>query len=193
MAGEIQVVLAGAGGQGLIFAGTLLGEAAVRAGLNASCAQSYGVASRGGASRAEVVIGRGDIAYPMVRRPDAVLALTQAAYSGQCARLSPSGLAVIDAGAVRGGGGCWREVALAIIDEAHRLGAPGNANLVALGALAALTGAVPFEALEGALGDHFAGHGAAATAALAALRAGRELATRSAGAAAPGAAGAGAR
>jgi 2-oxoglutarate ferredoxin oxidoreductase subunit gamma len=175
MQGQFEIILAGAGGQGLILAGTVLGEAAVHAGLNASCAQSYGVASRGGASRAEVVVSAGDIAFPMVRRPDAVLALTQAAYDAQCTRLAPGGVALIDSGAVHGGAGTWREVALPIVEEAHRLKSPGNTNLVALGALVALTAVIPHQALEDVISQRFSSHSAAA-AALGALRAGRDLA-----------------
>jgi len=47
-----EIILAGSGGQGLIVAGIMLGEAAVLEGKNALQTQSYGIASRGGFSMA---------------------------------------------------------------------------------------------------------------------------------------------
>ena len=49
--------LSGSGGQGLILAGIILAEAAINQGLNAIQSQSYGPEARGGASKAEVIIG----------------------------------------------------------------------------------------------------------------------------------------
>ena len=51
-----EIRICGFGGQGIILAGVVLGEAAVRDGYQAVQTQSYGPESRGGAARAEVVI-----------------------------------------------------------------------------------------------------------------------------------------
>ena len=51
-----EFILAGTGGQGLILAGILLAEAAMLDGRNVVQTQSYGIASRGGLSLAEVII-----------------------------------------------------------------------------------------------------------------------------------------
>ena len=65
-----EVRLAGAGGQGMILAGVILAEAAaIYDGLNAVQSQSYGPEARGGASRSEVIIARGEIDYPRVMTP----------------------------------------------------------------------------------------------------------------------------
>jgi 2-oxoglutarate ferredoxin oxidoreductase subunit gamma len=48
-----QVVLAGEGGQGLVVAGVLLGEAALLDGKNVAQTAAYGIASRGGLTRAK--------------------------------------------------------------------------------------------------------------------------------------------
>ena len=50
-----EVILAGSGGQGLILSGILLAEAAMNEGRNVVQTQSYGIASRGGLSLAEVI------------------------------------------------------------------------------------------------------------------------------------------
>ena len=75
---EIRIV--GFGGQGIILAGVILGEAATRAGHKAVQTQSYGPESRGGAARSEVVISSEPIDYPRVNEADVVVALSQEGY-----------------------------------------------------------------------------------------------------------------
>src|SRR3974390_858077 len=74
-----EIILAGTGGQGLIVSGILLAEAAMLEGKNVAQTQSYGIASRGGLSLAEVVIDEEEIIFQQVRTPDCVLALTEEA------------------------------------------------------------------------------------------------------------------
>lgn len=93
--GTAQVVLCGFGGQGVVTAGQILGRAvAVHEGRNAVMAQSYGPESRGGASRTEVILADGPIAYPRVITPDVVVVLSQAAYQA-VGRTRPSGCMLI--------------------------------------------------------------------------------------------------
>ncbi len=74
-----EIILAGSGGQGLVLSAVLLAEAALLEGKNAVQTQSYGIASRGGLSLAEVIIDEAEIIFQQVRRPDCVLALTEEA------------------------------------------------------------------------------------------------------------------
>ena len=75
-----EVRICGFGGQGIVLAGVVLGEAAVKAGHQAVQTQSYGPEARGGAARAEVVIADGPISYPRVLLADVVVALSQPGY-----------------------------------------------------------------------------------------------------------------
>ncbi len=75
-----QIILAGEGGQGLIVAGGILAKAALIENKNVVQSQSYGTASRGGYSQAEVMISDGPIYYPHCDKPQVVLTLTQQAY-----------------------------------------------------------------------------------------------------------------
>jgi 2-oxoglutarate ferredoxin oxidoreductase subunit gamma len=74
--GRYEVILAGSGGQGLVLAGIMLGEAAMLEGKVVSQTQTYEAASRGGFSMAEVIIDRQEIIYQQVQEPDFILALT---------------------------------------------------------------------------------------------------------------------
>jgi len=153
-----QIVLSGAGGQGLILTGTILGEAAVLVeGKNAVQTQSYGVESRGGFSKSEVVISSEAIAYPKVTEPDVVLALTQEAFNRYRGKLPAGCRFICDSSQIEGweeaGGGVYGHPFTEIARDA---GNPAVANMVALGTLVALTGVVDAAAVEQIMVEKFA-------------------------------------
>ena len=176
--GQCEIRLAGAGGQGIVLAGLLLAEAAVAAGKNATHAQAYGPESRGGASRAEVIISDGDIDYPCTDRVDVLVALTPEAWERYAGQLKPGALVVVDGERVPGAPASdGTRHALPILATAQRvIGTPVGANLVALGALVALSDVVPAKAVEAAIAGRRPG--GSAERALRAFRAGIELAHR---------------
>ena len=145
--------LAGSGGQGLITAGIILAEAAVASGLNAVQTQSYGPESRGGASRAEVIISSGEIDYPKVIRPDVLLVMTQQGADRYLPGLKDSGLLVADEDLVKDiPPASFRVVRAPIVRLAREeVGREIVANIVALGVLVSLTEVVPVDILEEAV------------------------------------------
>lgn len=147
-----ETTLAGSGGQGIISAGIILAEAAVLAGLNAVQTQSYGPESRGGASRAEVVLSGGEIDYPKTLSPDVLLALTADACERYARRMKSGGLLIVDDQVASVPPGPYRVIRAPITRIASdELGRLIVANIVALGVLAAVTDAVPMDALERAV------------------------------------------
>ncbi|AMQ19340.1 2-oxoacid:ferredoxin oxidoreductase subunit gamma [Thermococcus peptonophilus] len=77
-----EVLFSGFGGQGVILASVILGRAAaVYEGLYAVQTQAYGPESRGGASKAEVVISDEPIDYPKTLSPDYAVFFSQEAYT----------------------------------------------------------------------------------------------------------------
>lgn len=144
-----QIVLAGAGGQGQIYAGTLLAEAAVlKEGKYATQTQSYGVASRGGFSKSDVIISDEPVAFPYVRRPDIVLALTQEAYDRYRSSVDSHCLFVYDSDTISGGQSAAREVGLPLTSTARASVGLRALNMVALGAILRLAPVVSVAALE---------------------------------------------
>lgn len=92
-----EIRLSGAGGQGLILAGIILGEAMIlEGGYNVVQTQSYGPEARGGASKSEVVVSSSTIHFPKVTRPDLVLALTQKAFDKYADDIKSGGIIIID-------------------------------------------------------------------------------------------------
>jgi len=146
--------LSGAGGQGLIFTGMLLGEAAaIYEGKNAVQTQSYGPEARGGASRSEVIISDDEIDYPKVRHPDLLLCMAQEAYKKYHAGLKEEGILIVDPQFVKEvmpQKGPVYSIPLTQI-AGEKTGKKITANVVALGAMAAITGQVSLEAIRKAV------------------------------------------
>jgi 2-oxoglutarate ferredoxin oxidoreductase subunit gamma len=148
-----EIRLAGSGGQGLILAGVILAEAAgLYDGKFVCQTQSYGPAARGGASMAEVVISDAEIDYPKAVHPDVLLAINQQSLAAYGSDLQPGGLLLVDATLVREIPDHHRVFAIPFNEIAReQVGNVMTANIVALGALAALSGAVTLESLETAV------------------------------------------
>ncbi len=96
-----EIRFSGSGGQGLILAGIILARAAVEDGLNVTQTQSYGPESRGGYSRADVVISNEDINYPEATNLDILLSLTQEACDKYIFDLKRDGILICDTSHVK--------------------------------------------------------------------------------------------
>lgn len=143
--------LSGSGGQGLLLAGIVLAEAAIIEGKNAVQTQSYGPEARGGASKAEVVISAEDIDYPKAIDPDFLLALTTEAYKTY-GKLMKKGLIIVDDSVSLLDEIQARTIKVPILRTASKdIGKNVVANIVALGALAGISGIVEQKTLESAV------------------------------------------
>ena len=145
-----EIRICGFGGQGIVLAGVILGEAASRAGFEAVQTQSYGPESRGGAARSEVVISTEPIDYPRVSRADVLIALSQASYDSYVGEMAKDGTVVIDADLVEADGAA----AVPFTTTAEEVGRKIVANLVMLGYLTALLDLVPPDVLEETVMDN---------------------------------------
>ena len=151
-----EVILAGSGGQGLVLSAILLAEAAMREGKSVVQTQSYGIASRGGLSLAEVIIDDAEIIFQQVRRPDCVLALTEEAIKKFEAWAGKGVPVYYDStlATARHGPNFHGHPFTQIASD---LGNVGSVNILALGALAAHMNLVKRTSLEQLLRQRFAG------------------------------------
>jgi 2-oxoglutarate ferredoxin oxidoreductase subunit gamma len=149
----MEVRLSGSGGQGLILAGIILAEAAIGDGKEAVQSQSYGPEARGGSSKSEVIISNDRIHYPKVAAPDLLLAMTQESLNKYGADLKEAGILVIDTTFVREVPDKYKNVHAVPITQLakEKCGRELFANIVALGTITKLTGAVSLVALEKAV------------------------------------------
>ncbi len=153
MAQTSEILLSGTGGQGLLMAGLILADAVVRDGKNTVQTQSYGPEARGGASKAEVIISDGEIDFPKVTNPDVLLAMSQEAFTKYANKLDSGGILIIDSTYVKDVPETQVKVFAMPYSQMAKecLGKEMVANIMALGALAALTGVVSKESLQSAL------------------------------------------
>jgi 2-oxoglutarate ferredoxin oxidoreductase subunit gamma len=148
------IILSGSGGQGLILAGAILAEAAgVFEGREVVQTQAYGIQARGGASHSTIIISDSKIKFPEVIRPDILLCLSQEGYNRYMPDLREGGLLIVDRDLVNvdEARSDIRVAALPFIAQAEKINRRIVANVIALGALAVLTGVVEPESLAKAL------------------------------------------
>lgn len=145
----------GTGGQGLITAGIILAEAALLDGKMAIQSQSYGPEARGGAARAEVILSDDPIHFSRVTKPQTLLAMSQEAADKFAHDAALDTLVITDSFFVdRVDASDARRVDLPITHTAtEACGKPLFANIVALGAVVALTQCVTAASLERAVLD----------------------------------------
>jgi 2-oxoglutarate ferredoxin oxidoreductase subunit gamma len=141
----------GSGGQGVITAAVIFAEAAGVFGDYYVCqTQSYGPQSRGGSSKAEVIISTKEIDYPKVVKMDCFLAMNQTALDAFFSNFETDGLLIVDSTFVEQVPTSGA-ISLPFTEIARELGKEIVANIVALGAIGYLSGKVSMENLEKAV------------------------------------------
>ncbi|MDP2173291.1 MAG: 2-oxoacid:acceptor oxidoreductase family protein [Candidatus Cloacimonadaceae bacterium] len=150
-----EIRLSGSGGQGLILAGIILARAAVIDGKRVTQTQSYGPESRGGFSRADVIISEQEIYYPEATNFNCLLSLTQEACDKYLFDLREEGILIIDTTHVKN---------LALVAEntyelpftdiaIEKLGSPITTNILSLAFLVKITGIVKESSLEKSIAE----------------------------------------
>ena len=75
-----EILLAGFGGQGILFAGKQLAKTAMHQDKNVSWLPSYGPEMRGGSANCSVIISDKEIGSPIINRPDILIAFNLPSY-----------------------------------------------------------------------------------------------------------------
>ncbi len=132
-----EVIIAGFGGQGILLAGKLLAQTAMRAGKEVTYMPSYGAEVRGGTANCMVVIAEEEVACPVVSRPDSLIVLNKASLKKFAPRLKKGGLLIMNSSLIDCEPQVDKSVEIIAVpaDElAVDLGNQRSANMVALGA-----------------------------------------------------------
>jgi len=119
------VIIAGFGGQGIIFAGKLLAQIAMKAGKELTYMPAYGAEVRGGTSNCAIIFSDSAIASPVVNSPDSLLILNKASLAKFAPRLDPQGLLVYNSSLI--------ETEPQGLNEATVLGVPADELAIQLG------------------------------------------------------------
>jgi 2-oxoglutarate ferredoxin oxidoreductase subunit gamma len=148
---EHQVIVSGAGGQGIQLLGKSLALAATRQGQYAMLAADYGGEMRGGPSQASVVIGDQPLrSLPILPSAGAAILMHHKFTDFAVQRLRPDGLLVLNSSLVHAGAASHpgQVISVPATALAQQLGAVQAAAFVMLGAYAQITGIVSAGAIE---------------------------------------------
>ena len=132
-----ELIIAGAGGQGIILIGDLLCLVAISDGKNTTGYPSYGATMRGEKATYTVIISSEEIGSPISEHPDSLLAMNKPSLAGFAKIVKPNGLVIVNHSLAKWqmhGGSEVRVIEIEATDIAQELGDSRAANLVMLGA-----------------------------------------------------------
>ena len=150
---EHSTVIAGFGGQGVLFAGLVLAHAGMEAGLNVAWIPSYGPEMRGGTANCTVILGEEDIGSPIVSYPSAAIVMNEPSLLKYGPKVQPGGVLVVNRSLAASpfSRPDIRVVEIPASEIATEMGTDRVANMVALGAMVGATGVLPLQKVEEAV------------------------------------------
>jgi len=151
------VIMAGFGGQGLMFIGKLLAYSSMKSGKHVTWIPSYGPEMRGGTANCTVVISDEEVGSPVITSPQALIVMNNPSLEAFEPRLQPQGILVLNSSLVT------RQVirkdieviSIPADDIAVEVGEKRTANMVILGAYIAQTKVVSKESILEGLKEFF--------------------------------------
>jgi 2-oxoglutarate ferredoxin oxidoreductase subunit gamma len=151
------VVMAGFGGQGLMFIGKLLAYSAMKEGRNVTWIPSYGPEMRGGTANCTIVISNEEIGSPVIPHPRALIIMNNPSLAAFEPRLQSSGLLLFNSSFVTRtiARKDIQTVSIEANEIAARVGNERAANMVMLGAYIAYTKVVSKESIVRGLEELF--------------------------------------
>jgi 2-oxoglutarate ferredoxin oxidoreductase subunit gamma len=148
-----EIRLQGLGGQGIISAGRLIGEAAsLHERREAVMTEDYSPYITGGWSRADIVISDEPIDYPLVTEPNILVAMSQDGFDDNWKITDPNATIIVERDMVKASSVQNRKLfSVPAVSVAEELGKRVVANIVVLGFLAMKTHIVNPAPLEAAI------------------------------------------
>jgi len=146
---DFEIRFGGSGGQGLQLSAKLLADALIREGRKVARSQSYEPTSRGGLSRADLVVASESIDFPLVTALDYLVLLDRSPVSISLPLLKQGALVIADARrAADIPGGDYYVHVVPLSETALALGNERVTNIVALGVFAGVANMCGFDTLE---------------------------------------------
>jgi 2-oxoglutarate ferredoxin oxidoreductase subunit gamma len=151
-----EIMIAGFGGQGVLFAGQVLAYAAMDLGKEVTWIPSYGPEMRGGTANCTVVIADEEIGSPLVEFPPAAILLNLPSYDKYEPLMQKGGVLVVNASMVDRGPKRDDIITICVPanEIAEEIGDHKLTNMVAVGALLAFLPEISLDALKAALKAH---------------------------------------
>ena len=147
------ILLAGFGGQGILFAGKFIAYKGLTEGRELSWLPSYGPEMRGGTANCSVILSDDPVGSPIVSQPDVLIVMNLPSLDKYEKTVVPGGKIFVDSTLIE------RKVERSDVDVyyipatslAQQIGAPTLANMIMVGKFIKETGAVSHDNLDAAL------------------------------------------
>jgi 2-oxoglutarate ferredoxin oxidoreductase subunit gamma len=151
-----RILIAGAGGQGIIVIGKLIAVSALKTVPHITCFPNYGAEVRGGASNSQVILSSREIGAPIADRFESLILMDQESVDKYLNSLAPGGLALVNKSRCR----VKSSASILSLDasaEAEKMGDARVANLIMLGAWIARKPVLEVEQVEDGIRRMFGG------------------------------------
>lgn len=153
MSKTLELVIAGFGGQGVLFAGKILVTAGMLDGKEVSWLPSYGPEMRGGTANINVIVSDKPVGSPIITKPDLLVAMNQPSLEKFEKDVKSGGSIIVDSSLIpievkRTDVTTWYIPASGLAVEKEL---SGLANMIIVGKIAKVTGLFSMEALKKAV------------------------------------------
>lgn len=147
------ILLAGFGGQGILFSGKVMANAGLVEGKEVSWLPSYGPEMRGGTANCSVCLSERAIGSPLVTTPDILVVMNQPSYEKYIDAVVPGGKVFIDSTLIQAN--CGRTdidiYEVPATQMAKQQNMTGLANIILIGKVLKETGFAKEESVETAI------------------------------------------
>ncbi|MBF0567844.1 MAG: 2-oxoacid:acceptor oxidoreductase family protein [Nitrospirae bacterium] len=138
---EKRILIGGSGGQGILFMGKVMASAAMMDGREVTWFPSYGAEMRCGTANCAVVISDERIGSPVFKYADILVVFTEASLIKFAPRLNKDGYLLYDSSLISCNSSVYEgAIGINVTAMARELGNTKAANMIMLGAAAAITG-----------------------------------------------------
>lgn len=145
-----QILIAGFGGQGVLFAGKFLAYKGLSEGREVSWLPSYGPEMRGGTANCSVILSDEPVGSPIVAKPDVLMAMNLPSFDKYESSVVPGGYVFVDSTLIvrKAQRTDIKAFYIPATKMAAQAGTPTLANMIIVGKMMKETGAVSLEGLE---------------------------------------------
>ncbi len=148
-----QILIAGFGGQGILFSGKFLAYEGLIDGKEVSWLPSYGPEMRGGTASCSVTLSDSKIGSPIVDQPDVLIVMNAPSFDKYIDSVKPGGQVFIDSSLIEKK--CERDDIEAYYIPATKIASDENltglANMIMVGLLIKKADIMPYENIEAAM------------------------------------------
>jgi len=150
---QVEILIGGSGGQGIILMGGILGKAATLNGMYATQVSNHGSSQRGTPVRTEIVISDRPIKFSFVQKPDFFIVMSYLGFTRFGKSMVEETKVIIDSDCVNDFNLNYQGdyISLPASTIAKEIGNPIGANFVMLGKLLSISDIIPMKVVEEAI------------------------------------------